>query len=157
MAPPRVSHANTSDTDITIFTTFCCIFFHFSHIIRSWWVHPDSISHILHGCCTGTGAIVWLPRCQWSNREEGDYSGITTTMHGKVRTMCIYFWIYDPRNTFHPLLISICTAAWFTARSRPLITYYPWLGGDSQEPPLDDRYNYLCYDRSHSIACQPQD
>ena len=25
--------------------------------------------HILQGCFTGTGAIIWLPLCQWSNSE----------------------------------------------------------------------------------------
>ena len=25
--------------------------------------------HILQGYCTGTGAILWLPQCQWSNPE----------------------------------------------------------------------------------------
>ena len=29
----------------------------------------DSI-HILQGCSIGTGAIIWLPQCQWSNPAE---------------------------------------------------------------------------------------
>ena len=28
------------------------------------------ISHILQGYFTGTGAIIWLPQCQWSNPGE---------------------------------------------------------------------------------------
>ena len=27
------------------------------------------LTHILQGCFTGTGAIIWLPQCQWSNPE----------------------------------------------------------------------------------------
>ena len=27
------------------------------------------LRHILQGCFTGTGAIIWLPQCQWSNPE----------------------------------------------------------------------------------------
>ena len=27
-------------------------------------------THILQDCFTGTGAIIWLPQCQWSNPEE---------------------------------------------------------------------------------------
>ena len=29
----------------------------------------DSFTHIFQGYFTGTGAIIWLPRCQWSNPE----------------------------------------------------------------------------------------
>ena len=67
---------------------FCCIFL-FQSYYQILMGSSRLLSHILHGCSTGTGAIVWLPRCQWSNREEGDYSGITTSMYGKVGTMCI--------------------------------------------------------------------
>ena len=30
---------------------------------------PSYLTHFLQGCFTGTGAIVGLPRCQWSNLE----------------------------------------------------------------------------------------
>ena len=33
-------------------------------------VPRDSFTHILQGYFTGTGAIVWLPQCLWSNPEE---------------------------------------------------------------------------------------
>ena len=29
----------------------------------------DLFTHILQGYFTGTGAITWLPQCQWSNPE----------------------------------------------------------------------------------------
>ena len=32
-----------------------------------WFV--NSFTHILQGYFTGTGAIIWLPQCQWSNPE----------------------------------------------------------------------------------------
>ena len=30
----------------------------------------DVFTHILQGCFTGSGAIIWLPQCQWSNPED---------------------------------------------------------------------------------------
>ena len=30
----------------------------------------DLYPHTLQGCFTGTGAILWLPQCQWSNPER---------------------------------------------------------------------------------------
>ena len=30
----------------------------------------DVFTYILQGCFTGTGAIIWLPHCQWSNPEK---------------------------------------------------------------------------------------
>ena len=32
------------------------------------FVHTD-YTHILQGCFTGTGAIIWLPQCQWTHPE----------------------------------------------------------------------------------------
>ena len=32
---------------------------------------PVNFTHILQGCLTSTGAIIWLPQCQLSN-PEGD-------------------------------------------------------------------------------------
>ena len=35
-----------------------------------WWVDLCGLfTHILQGYFTGTGAIIWLPQCQWSNPE----------------------------------------------------------------------------------------
>ena len=30
----------------------------------------DISTHIIQGCSAGTGAIIWLPQCQWSNLER---------------------------------------------------------------------------------------
>ena len=30
----------------------------------------DLFTHIVQGYSTGTGAILWLPQCQWSNLEQ---------------------------------------------------------------------------------------
>ena len=52
--------------------------------------------HIHQGCCTGTGAIVRLPQCQWSKPDRnGKISQcITTTKHSKAKTVCIFLGIY---------------------------------------------------------------
>ena len=34
-----------------------------------WLYHQFLRMHILQGYFTGTGAIIWLPQCQWSNPE----------------------------------------------------------------------------------------
>ena len=52
--------------------------------------------HIHQGCFAGTGAIVRLPQCQWS--EPDGYGKInqwiTTTKHSKAKTVCIFLGIY---------------------------------------------------------------
>ena len=52
--------------------------------------------HIHQGCFAGTGAIVRLPQCQWSNPDGyGKISQcITTTKHSKAKTVCISLGIY---------------------------------------------------------------
>ena len=52
--------------------------------------------HIHQGYFAGTGAIVRLPQCQWSKPDGyGKISQcITTTMHSKAVTVCIFLGIY---------------------------------------------------------------
>ena len=52
--------------------------------------------HIHQGCFAGTGAIVRLPQCQWSEPDGyGKISQcITTTKHNKAKTVCIFLGIY---------------------------------------------------------------
>ena len=52
--------------------------------------------HIHQGCFAGTGAIVRLPQCQRSKLDGyGKISQcITTTMHSKAKTVCIFLGIY---------------------------------------------------------------
>ena len=52
--------------------------------------------HIHQGCFAGTGAIVRLPKCQWSKPDGyGKISQcITTTKHSKAKTVCIFLGIY---------------------------------------------------------------
>ena len=52
--------------------------------------------HIHQGCFAGTGAIVRLPQCQWSNPDGyGKISQcITTTKHSKAKPVCIFLGIY---------------------------------------------------------------
>ena len=52
--------------------------------------------HIHQGCFAGTGAIVRLPKCQWS-KPDGYWKisqCITTTKHSKAKTVCIFLGIY---------------------------------------------------------------
>ena len=48
----------------------------------------DAFIHILHDCFTGTGAIMWLPQCQWSNPEGygkiNQYPSITNSTKCKL-------------------------------------------------------------------------
>ena len=52
--------------------------------------------HIHQGCFAGTGAIVRLPQCQWSEPDGyGKISQcITTTKHSKAKAVCIFLGIY---------------------------------------------------------------
>ena len=52
--------------------------------------------HIHQGCFAGTGAIVRLPKCQWSKPDGyGKISQcITKTKHSKAKTVCIFLGIY---------------------------------------------------------------
>ena len=52
--------------------------------------------HIHQGCFAGTGVIVRLPQCQWSEPDGyGKISQcITTTKHSKAKTVCIFLGIY---------------------------------------------------------------
>ena len=58
--------------------------------------------HIHQGCFAGTGAIVRLPQCQWSKPDGyGKISQcITTTMHSKAKTVCIYLGIYCSLSSY---------------------------------------------------------
>ena len=60
-------------------------------------------THILQGYFTGTGAIIWLPQCKWSNPEEYGLKGsheltkIWLRNHNKTKqnkTRCIFYGIY---------------------------------------------------------------
>ena len=60
-------------------------------------VHNEFTRSIYHqGCFSGTGAIVRLPQCQWSKPDGyGKISQcITTTMHSKAKTVCIFLGIH---------------------------------------------------------------
>ena len=43
------------------------------------WISIN-FTHLLQSCFTDTGAIIWLPQCQWSNPER---YGWTTRMHSQ--------------------------------------------------------------------------
>ena len=74
--------------------------------------------HILHGCVTGTGAIIWLPQCQWRNHKGYGWKTTTTTTtkhipNHKVETdsstiklfihvivpVCLWIWIKIKQTT----------------------------------------------------------
>ena len=56
----------------------------------------DLCNHILQGCFTGTGAIMWLPQCQWSNPEGYGWNQLLQNFskHNKVWNMCIFHGKY---------------------------------------------------------------
>ena len=49
---------------VVCYALFCC-----GYTISFCWIYVVYLIHILQGCFTGTGAIIWLPQCQWSNPE----------------------------------------------------------------------------------------
>ena len=57
----------------------------------------EVFTYIIQGCFTGTGTIILLPQCQWSNHEG--YGLIdkhhTTSKYNKARTMCIILGMYS--------------------------------------------------------------
>ena len=57
----------------------------------------ETLSHYftnnLQGCFTGTGAILWLPQCQWSNPEGYGKSHLKLN-HNKTWTLCIFLGMY---------------------------------------------------------------
>ena len=57
-----ISHRLEYIPKIMLMVTYYCVLLWFD------------ITHILQGCFTGTGAIIWLPQCQWSNLESHGYS-----------------------------------------------------------------------------------
>ena len=66
-------------------------------VIQSFIMNSHEVFiHIHQGCFAGTGAIVRLPQCQWSNPDGyGKISQcITTTKHSKAKTVCIFLGIY---------------------------------------------------------------
>ena len=68
--------------------------------VSIWWLHHvavdshDWFTHILQVYLTGTGAIVRLPRCQWSNRTSvtpKDMFKICRWLTTTKREPCAYF------------------------------------------------------------------
>ena len=74
------------------FVVLCFVVVMLSFIMNS----HELFIHIHQGCFAGTGAIVRLPRCQWSKPDGyGKISQcITTTKHSKAKTVCIFLGIY---------------------------------------------------------------
>ena len=79
--------------------------------------------HIHQGCFAGTGAIVRLPQCQWSNPDGyGKISQcITTTKHSKAKTVCIFLGIYCTYTigSYHTpfVLNQNCIGQWYDNKS----------------------------------------
>ena len=67
----------------------------------------NSFTHILHGYFTGTGAILWLPQCQWSNHEE-------------YRVVCRHAICFAANSC---TLSFTGNAFWFTHLDKALIIY----------------------------------
>ena len=66
-------------------------------VIQSFIMNSHGVfNHIHQDCFAGTGAIVWLPQCQWSKPDGyGKISQcITTTNHSKAVTVCLFLEIY---------------------------------------------------------------
>ena len=100
----------------------------------------DWFIHILQGCITGTGAIIWLPLCQWSNPEGYGYiNGLyqTTTKHNKAWTVCIMWGMHDDVKWKH------------------FPRYWPFVMGNNQSPvdSLIKASDVPCGDFIFSVIC----
>ena len=49
----------------TVLLCFVLLWLYYQCLLHSC----DALTHILQGSFTGTGAILWLPQCQWGNPE----------------------------------------------------------------------------------------
>ena len=56
--------------DISHIQTASLCFFSLWLFHHTWVDSWDPLTHILQGYFTGTGAVIWLPQCQWHNPEE---------------------------------------------------------------------------------------
>ena len=66
-------------------------------VIQSFIMNSHEVFiHIHQGCFAGTGAIVRLPQCQWSEPDGYGKTSqcITTTKHSTAKTVCIFLGIY---------------------------------------------------------------
>ena len=64
-------------------------------VVQSFIMNSHEVLiHIHQGCFAGTGAIVRLPQCQWSEPDGKISQCITTTEHSKAKTVCIFLGIY---------------------------------------------------------------
>ena len=116
--------------------------------------------HIHQGCFAGTGAIVRLPQCQWSEPDGyGKISQcITTTKHSKAKTVCIFLGIYcilghgesyfhcnmaERQLGYHKVIIT--SLKWYTRASalthKPVYRYYDF----PKSMPGSDENNFNCY------------
>ena len=73
------------------------------------WLFYESVvelyhlnSHVLQGYFTGTGAILRLPQCQWSNPEGYGYNP-PVPHHNKPSTLYICSGIYSMRDSVYSL------------------------------------------------------
>ena len=67
--------------------------------VDSWYL----FIHAIQNCFPGTGAIVWLPRCQWNNHETVGKMGTKPQLiiynHDKVRAECLMFGMHCRYST----------------------------------------------------------
>ena len=72
-------------------------------VLCCWGKVSDDFSYILQGYFTGTGAISWLPQCQWSNPEG--YETVINSWYNhnktKYKKTYAYFMVHTvPQLTF---------------------------------------------------------
>ena len=86
-------------------------------------------THILQGYFTGTGAIIWLPQCQWSNPEGYGYNRPVKTPveHNNGRTVVILFWM----NSNYCHMILLITAV--VAANQSIITFLQQAGSQPND------------------------
>ena len=112
-----------------------------------------SCTHILQGCFIGTGAIEWLPQCQWRNLEEYHRQIITFSRESNVNyeivttkqgtKMCKALWFYGtvflPACQYHLDDVPRCPhcAGYYVMREVVYVCHGDlWLVGKNENGPL---------------------
>ena len=98
-----------------------CALFSFVWVTKYFVVDLyNRLTHILQDCFTGTGAIMWLPQCQWSNPEKYGWNQLVLD-HNK--TLIVTYWHMPPRIWVNNASGNGLLPVWHQATSEPMLAY----------------------------------
>ena len=64
----------------------------YQRILVDFW-YSGILTDILQGCCSGAGAVTWLPQCHWTNLEKYGYDQAIPNQNNIqwIVKMCLWF------------------------------------------------------------------